>query len=425
MAIALDVTDQKRLEEQFRQAQKLEAIGRLAGGVAHDFNNLLTVINGFAELILTTSEAGPGVHDLATHIRDAGGRAADLTRQLLAFSRKQPAAAGPLDLATVVGGLCPLLSPLIGSEVRMVTRLSPVPQVCADKGQFEQVVMNLVVNARDAMPNGGTLTLTTDVVEVGAGDAADLPAGRWVMFSVADTGTGIREDARAHLFEPFFTTKELGRGTGLGLSTVYGIVRTAGGQLRYETAPGRGTTFRVYLPVAKDESDRDSANKPGTGTHSSPPAAPIQAHPAPGPSVANGTARSAPLVRVLLVEDVPEVRSLASQILQDAEFSVTEAVDADDAMGKLRAMTHPPDVLVTDMQMPGMNGHDLASRIRADHPEVRVLFVSGYAPETSMRAGAEGHREAFLPKPFSPDELTRAVRGLVHIRGRETGNRSR
>ena len=181
VAIALDVTDQKRLEEQFRQAQKLEAIGRLAGGVAHDFNNLLTVINGFAELILSTSAAGPGVHDLATHIRDAGGRAADLTRQLLAFSRKQPAAAGPLDLATVVGGLCPLLAPLIGSEVRMVTRLNPVPQVCADKGQFEQVVMNLVVNARDAMPNGGTLTLTTDVVEVGAGDAADLPAGRWVV----------------------------------------------------------------------------------------------------------------------------------------------------------------------------------------------------------------------------------------------------
>ena len=152
--------------------------------------------------------------------------------------------------------------------------------------------MNLVVNARDAMPNGGTLTLTTDVVEVGAGDAADLPAGRWVMFSVADTGTGIREDARAHLFEPFFTTKELGRGTGLGLSTVYGIVRTAGGQLRYETAPGRGTTFRVYLPVAKDESDRAGANHPGNGARSSPPAAPIQTHPAPGPSAANGTARA-------------------------------------------------------------------------------------------------------------------------------------
>ena len=203
---------------------------------------------------------------------------------------------------------------------------------------------------------------------------------------------------------------------------MYGIVTTAKGHIPVsDTDPGRGTTFRVDLPVAKDESDRDSANKPGTGAQLLTTSRADPGSSRPGPSVANGTARSAPLVRVLLVEDVPEVRSLASQILQDAEFSVTEAVDADDAMGKLRAMTHPPDVLVTDMQMPGMNGHDLASRVRADHPGVRVLFVSGYAPETSMRAGAEGHREAFLPKPFSPDELTRAVRGLVQRQG--TGDR--
>ena len=412
VAIALDVTEQKRLEEQYRQAQKLEAIGRLAGGVAHDFNNLLTVINGFAELILSTKTAGPDVQDLAAHIRDAGDRAADLTRQLLAFSRKQPVAAGPLDLVAVVSGICPLLAPLLGNEVRMVTQLNPVPPVLADKGQFEQVVMNLVVNARDAMPEGGTLTLATDVIEVGAGEGTDLPAGRWVVFSVADTGTGIREEVRPHLFEPFFTTKELGRGTGLGLSTVYGIVTTAGGQLRYDTATGRGTTFRVYLPAAKDGTDDSEAMSSPTAEDHPTPAAP--GSPAPDSSIANSSARATP-VRVLLVEDVPEVRSLARQILSGAEFAVTEAEDADDAIGKLHAMSDPPDVLVTDMQMPKMNGHDLAERIRADHPGIRVLFISGYAPETLPRADPGGVRagEAFLPKPFSPDELSRAVRELV------------
>jgi len=406
VAIALDVTEQKRLEEQFRQAQKLEAIGRLAGGVAHDFNNLLTVINGFAELILSTPASDAGVRDLAAHIRDAGVRAADLTRQLLAFSRKQPAAAGPLDLAAAVTGLCPLLAPLLGSEVQMVTRLGAVPPVRADKGQFEQVVMNLVVNARDAMPAGGTLTLATDVVEIGPGDGADLPPGRWVVLSVADTGTGISDEVRPHLFEPFFTTKELGRGTGLGLSTVYGIVTTAGGQLRYHTAPGHGTRFHVYLPATTDQSLERSEWEQWRKNN--------RQTPAESDSVgANGHSRIVPPVRVLLVEDVPEVRSLAVQILRNAEFVVTEASDADDAIDKLGAMDPAPDVLVTDMQMPGMNGHDLAARIRIDYPAIRVLFISGYAPETPARPDAAGNREAFLPKPFSPDELARAVRGLV------------
>jgi CheY-like chemotaxis protein len=232
-----------------------------------------------------------------------------------------------------------------------------------------------------------------------------------VVFSVADTGTGIREEARAHLFEPFFTTKELGRGTGLGLSTVYGIVTTAGGQLRYETAEGRGTTFRVYLPVTGGDSG-ESKTLPVQERRAE-SRRPAPSLPASSPFTENGAAQKAPVVRVLLVEDVPEVRSLAAQILQNAEFDVTEAVDADDAIGKLRGMGALPDVLVTDMQMPGMNGHDLAARIRVDHPGIRVLFISGYAPETPPRAGANGKRETFLPKPFSPDELTKAVRGLV------------
>jgi CheY-like chemotaxis protein len=261
--------------------------------------------------------------------------------------------------------------------------------------------MNLVVNARDAMPSGGTLTLGTDLVEVDQLDGSDLPPGRWVVFSVADTGTGIREDARAHLFEPFFTTKELGRGTGLGLSTVYGIVTTAGGHLRYETATGRGRTFRVYLPVAAEEStDANESRQQGPST---------PAPTASDPFGANGRAKP---VRVLLVEDVPEVRSLAVQILEDAEFFVTEAADADEAIGKLGRTALAPDVLVTDLQMPGMNGHDLATKVRAAHPGIRVLYISAYSPETSVRA-IDRPREAFLPKPFSPDELTRAVWGLM------------
>ena len=267
VVIVLDVTEQKRLEGQFRQSQKLEAIGRLAGGIAHDFNNLLTVINGFAELILADSPTGGGIHDLASHIRDAGNRAADLTRQLLAFSRKHPASAGPLDLAAAVGSLCPLLAPLLGSSIRMITSLQHVPPVRVDKGQFEQVVMNLVVNARDAMPSGGVLTIATEPVETDSHNYPDLTPGSWVVLSVTDTGTGIREDVQPHLFEPFFTTKELGHGTGLGLSTVYGIVTTAGGKLRDETAAGRGTTFRVYFPLAASSSSRGRPVRQCGGTN--------------------------------------------------------------------------------------------------------------------------------------------------------------
>jgi len=404
VAIALDVTEQKRLEEQFRQSQKLEAVGRLAGGIAHDFNNLLTVINGFAELILADSPPGTGPHDLASHIRDAGGRAAELTRQLLAFSRKHPAAAGPIDLTEVVGNLAPLLAPLVGSPIRLVTRLDPVPPIRADKGQFEQVVMNLVVNARDAMPSGGTLTITTQTVEIDPHDGSDVPSGRWVVLSVADTGTGIRDEDRPHLFEPFFTTKELGRGTGLGLSTVYGIVTTARGHLRYETGPGQGTTFRIYLPGMPDSREKGTntaprVNKPSRGEEN-------------GRSSASDRLPAGVALHVLLVEDLPAVRTLTAQILSGAGYRVTDAEDGEMALHKLAAMPQPPDVLVTDMQMPGMDGRELARKVRYARPDLPVLFISGFAPE-AVAFHAPGAREGFLPKPFSPEELIQALLALM------------
>ena len=408
---SLDVTDQKRLEDQFRQAQKMEAVGRLAGGIAHDFNNLLTVINGFAELILVDAPPGTNVRELANHIRDAGTRAADLTRQLLAFSRKQPPTASPVDLAAVVAGLRPLLASLVGIEVQLATRLTPVPPVLGDKGQFESVVMNLAVNARDAMPDGGTLTIASSVIEATAGDGSDVPPGRWVVLSVADTGTGIPEEVRPHLFEPFFTTKELGKGTGLGLPTVYGIVTTARGHVRYETTPGCGTTFAF---IFRDRRDGRSARRAHSGQW---PAASNQERD-DGPRARGPITRAeewllrCPRQRILLVEDLPAVRRLSAQILSDAGYAVTEAEDGPDALEKLAALPAPPDVLMTDLQMPQMNGRELADRVRAAHPDVRVLFVSGFAPEEILPASSIAD-EAFLPKPFDPEELISAIRALA------------
>jgi two-component system cell cycle sensor histidine kinase/response regulator CckA len=265
------------------------------------------------------------------------------------------------------------------------------------------VVMNLVVNARDAMTSGGTLTLATELVETDTHPSADLPAGRWVVLSVTDTGTGIREDIQPHLFEPFFTTKELGQGTGLGLSTVYGIVTTAGGHLRFVTAPGRGTTFRVYWPVSEERSR--TADKRPLDAHQ-----PVAEKAKSKPSTSD--LASATRATILLAEDLPAVRSLTAQILTSAGFVVTEAADGEEAFRKAAGLSAPPDVLVTDVQMPGMNGRELAARIRAKWPGVRVLFISGFEPDVQA-APPDESREAFLPKPFSPEELIQAVGKLM------------
>ncbi|MBA4188669.1 MAG: hypothetical protein C0467_11780 [Planctomycetaceae bacterium] len=418
VVLAVDVTDQKRLEEQFRQAQKLEAVARLAGGIAHDFNNLLTVINGFSELIAAEAAEGSAVRALITHIQSAGARGADLTRQLLAFSRKQSPTAGPVNLATVVEGLRPLLAPLIGEEVALVTRIAPVPSILADRGQMESVVMNLCVNARDAMPTGGTLTVETGVTEIfDSPGPEDPPPGRWVVLSVSDTGTGIPEDVRPHLFEPFFTTKELGKGTGLGLSTVYGIAATAGGHIRFTTATDCGTTFHIYLPIAgvgsgyfPDAPVVPVANSaaPRTPDPLNNGAASVVPHAPSDSPVSVHTLTDKPLV--LLVEDQTAIRELSARILGETGFEVVTAGDGLEALGKLINLPRQLGVLVTDVCMPGMTGRELADRVRLSYPEVKVLFVSGYLEEVT------NPNEAYLAKPFNLDELTDAVIAMTSTR---------
>ncbi len=415
VVLAVDVTDQKRLEEQFRQSQKLEAVARLAGGIAHDFNNLLTVINGFSELIAAEAPPGSGVRALITHIQSAGARGADLTRQLLAFSRKQSPTAGPVDLAAVVEGLRPLLAPLIGEEVVLVTRIAQVPRVLADRGQLESVVMNLCVNARDAMPNGGTLTVETGVTEsTDLSGPDDPPPGRWVVLSVSDTGTGIPEDVRPHLFEPFFTTKELGKGTGLGLSTVYGIAVTAGGHIRFTTATDCGTTFYIYLPIAPIPiaagfSPAGSDFEAGVERGASQGAKDLGGE-SIAPLVRSPSMPRSDMPLILLVDDQLAIRELSARVLEETGFEVVTACDGLEAIGKIVDLPRPVGVLVTDLRMPGMTGRELADRLRLTYPDVKVLFVSGYLEDMS------GANESFLGKPFNLDELTDAVIAMLSIR---------
>ena len=383
--IAFDVTEQKRLEDQFRQAAKLEAVGRLAGGIAHDFNNLLTVINGFSEILQHQFPPDTPTGELVGQIHDAGARAAGLTRQLLAFSRRQSVPTTAVDVRAVVDGLRPLLVPLVGEGVRVVIAPGPPPPpVRADHGQIEQVVMNLCVNARDAMPGGGTLTVATGFIDLADGPADDVPAGRYVVLSVADSGEGIPEHVRPHVFDPFFTTKELGKGTGLGLSTVYGIVSQAGGHVRFDSAVGAGTTFRVYLPATDD------------------PVAARPAKPDAVPAVAAGRV-------VLLVEDEPSVRLLSEAVLVEGGFEVLAAESGPAALALLEKTPRGIELLVTDVAMPGMTGRVLANRLKEVYSRLLVVFVSGYTPEEIET----GPGEVFLPKPFGPDDLTRAIHGLL------------
>jgi PAS domain S-box-containing protein len=389
----------RQLEEQFRQAQKMEAVARLAGGVAHDFNNLLTVINGFSEILAGEVPEGSVSRELLTHIQEAGSRAAALTRKLLAFGNRQPTTPQPVDLVTIITGLRPLLDPLLGERVQLVLQLEPVPKISADPSQIEQVVMNLCVNGRDAMPEGGKLTVATRLVELSEADSRATPelapAGRWVVLSVEDTGEGIPEEVQPHLFEPFFTTKEQGKGTGLGLSTVYGITKSAGGHIRFRTARSVGTVFHVYFPPF--ESAPDGSALEDTGSDDA-VAVPL-----------NGTERTDRNDPVLLlVEDEPALRKLSTQVLEGAGFRVIAASDGDEALEKLKTLTRGPEVLVTDVMMPKMTGRELAMLVKDLHPRTRVLFVSGFSPEGLIPAG-----EAFLHKPFTVKQLLSAVRALV------------
>jgi signal transduction histidine kinase len=390
-------TQQRRLEEQLIQSQKMEGIGRLAGGVAHDFNNLLTAILGYAELMESQLE-DEGLRSELREIRLAGERAAALTRQLLAFSRRQVLQPRTLDLNALVSDVEKMLARLIGEDVALVTRLEPaLGSVRADPGQLEQVIMNLAVNARDAMPKGGTLTFETanavleaDFVSVHPGA---LP-GAHVVLTVTDTGTGMTDEVRSHAFEPFFTTKEKGKGTGLGLATAYGIVKQSGGYITVESEAGRGTTFRIYLPRVEG-----AAVAPGRATSSS--LSPV------------GTET------ILLVEDEAGVRRLSLTVLETQGYVVLEAASGDIALQVARAETGPIHLVVTDVVMPGMSGRELWDRLRALRPDSRVLFMSGYTDDAIARHGVLEPGIAFLQKPFTPFSLAQKVRELLDAKDRQ------
>jgi two-component system cell cycle sensor histidine kinase/response regulator CckA len=381
-----------RIEEQYRQAQKMEAIGHFAGGIAHDFNNLLTVITGYVELSLAGLSDRDPLHQHLREVREASERAATLVRQISAFSRQQIVHPRVFDLNSVMARMDRLLQRVIGEDMEFVMTLAPdLGRIRADPGQIEQVLMNLVVNARDAMPDGGRLVVETSTVELRAGDApcgAGLLPGPHVLLSVTDTGTGMDERTKARIFEPFFTTKEEGKGTGLGLATVYGIVKQCGASVSVESAPGRGSAFRIHFPRVDE-------------------AAEALAKPADRGTVVGGTET------ILVVEDEKQIRGLAVQVLRKNGYRVFEAATPADALSLTEAEKGEIDLMVTDVIMPGMSGADLAERLSSLRPRMRVLFVSGYA------AGAKGHHRIpvdgihFLPKPFTPDALLQRAREIL------------
>ena len=393
--VMFDVTNRKLLEAQLAQAQKMESMGRLAGGIAHDFNNLLTAILGFTDLSLLGVPAPGRTRDNLQEIKHAALRARDLTRQLLAFARRQMGEPRVLDLDELIVGMKPLLRRLIGEDIEIVL---PPPSgaatIKADPGQIEQVLINLAVNARDAMPGGGTLRVATANVAAGfEGErtSAALPPGEYVRLTVSDTGVGMSDAVKAHLFEPFFTTKEVGKGTGLGLATCYGIVTQSGGHIEIESQGGRGTTVTIWLPRAE-----------GAAVDS------LRLRDAPDPPGGTET--------VLLVEDEPSVRNLSARVLRDLGYTVLEAQHGEDALrvaaARRGAAIH---LLLTDLVMPQLGGEALAERFREVYPATRVLFMSGYADSERFRATVLGNGAAFIEKPFTPAALARKVREVLDV----------
>lgn len=397
IAIKRDITARRDLEMQYRQAQKMEGIGRLAGGIAHDLNNLLTVINGTVELLLPKTGQSPEQLADLMEIRRAADRAAALTRQLLAFSRQQVLKIEVLDLNAVVGNMMKMLTRVIGEDVRIETQLSDgACTMRADATQLEQVVMNLAINARDAMPSGGTLTISTGLVELDADFAArhvTVTPGPHVKLSVHDTGHGMDATTRARIFEPFFTTKESGKGTGLGLSTVYGIVKQSGGSIWVESSPTEGTTFDIYFPLVNE-------SPAGAAARSS----------APRPVVATEGSEET----ILVVEDEDAIRQVAIRVLTRQGYRVVAANSGEAALAEAAALGRPIDLLLTDMVMPGMTGPELAKQLRAKQPNLRVLFTSGYSADAVARQfGLTDNTWAFISKPYGLADLTREVRRVL------------
>ncbi len=384
-----NITAKRKLEEQLHQAQKMEAVGTLTGGIAHDFNNILTAVLGYAEILKKKLQHDEALATVTDHIAASAKRGANLTRSLLAFSRKQTISPGPVDLNEIVSGVEKLLLRIIGEDVELVT----VPAageliVLADRGQAEQILMNLCSNARDAMPNGGTLTITTERVDLDERSVGEIGSpGSYGLLSVTDTGTGMDDRTREKIFDPFYTTKEVGKGTGLGLSIVYGIVKQHGGFVDVASNPGNGSTFKVYLPMLQFPA---SAMKPAAAS-----------------LPARGTET------VLVAEDSPEVLRMASSTLQDAGYQVIEAVDGNDALRKYTANKDRIQLLLLDVIMPKKNGREVYDAAISANPDVKVLFMSGYTADIidGKRVHAEEH--GFLSKPFLPEELVAAVRAAL------------
>ena len=391
VAFAHDITEHKRLEAQLQHAQRMEAVGRLAGGVAHDFNNILTAVRGHSEILLTVLEPDSPHRRHADQIHRAALRAAALTSQLLAFSRKQVLQPRMLDLNSVVANLTVMLRRLIGEHVELrTTHADRLGSVRADAGQLEQVVVNLVINARDAMPSGGVLAIATenvDVKDAAASHDAGVPVGRWVVLSVRDTGSGIDDATRARIFEPFFTTKEAGKGTGLGLSTAYGIVTQSGGQIIVDSVVGKGTTFRVFLP---------RIDAPSTSS---------------GRFALDEDAGPRGSETVLLVEDDGDVREFVGDVLRAHGYEVLAAVDGPQALTIIEQHAGPIHLVVTDVIMPRMMGSEVAARITALRPSIKVLYISGYPGDAIVKQGVP--EQAFVQKPFSVNALARRVRALL------------
>ncbi|HKC62204.1 MAG TPA: ATP-binding protein [Pyrinomonadaceae bacterium] len=384
---------ERQTEEQFRQSQKMEAIGQLAGGVAHDFNNLLTAINGYSDLSLRQLEQSNPVRRNIEQIKKAGQRASDLTRQLLAFSRKQMLQPKIINLNDVITDTSKMLRRLIGEDIEIVLHLKPsIGKVKADPSQIDQVLINLVVNARDAMPHGGALTIETANVEMDRAIAdkyASVQTGPHVMVSVSDTGCGMTEEIQQHIFEPFFTTKGVGKGTGLGLSTVYGIVKQSDGYVSVESEEQKGTTFKIFLPRV----DQDAAVEVKKV--------------ADAPEPPRGTET------ILLVEDEEMVRNMTRTILESSGYKVIAASDGKEALRLVEENPESIDMMLTDVVMPQMSGRMLVEQIAPMRPSMRVLYMSGYANNAIVHHGALEEGLAFLPKPFTPDALAFKVREIL------------
>ncbi len=392
--IARDITDRKRLEQQLLHSQKMEAVGRLAGGIAHDFNNLLSIIVGYTYLIKSSTKPEQPIHAAAEQIMSASERAASLTRQLLAFSRKQIIRPEVINLNEVTSGIGKIIPRLVSEEIDVrIVKHEPLPSIQVDPGQIEQVIMNLVVNARDAMPKGGKLTIETGTVAFSESEARHhgIRSGNYVLLAISDTGIGMDENTRSRIFEPFFTTKEAGKGTGLGLATVYGIVNQSNGHIWVYSEPDQGTTFKIYFPAI--EAAVESA----------------QAVHRPELTVCGTEA-------VLLVEDEEHLRELLSHVLRDNGYDVRVAANGQEALRLIEEQKTPIDLLISDVVMPGMRGQQLAEHVLRKYPQISIIYMSGYTDNALIHSGSLPEDTTFLQKPFTPDAMLQHVREVLDRR---------